>query len=313
MNASVREHEKKIAFFRTGAFFAAVAFALLGAFGAWLEGQVRQIFVEDSEQLAMAIVSATATRVEPLLDADDYDGVVGTLESIVADTGAVDVLVASAEGKVVSHLTRAEEPSGRLVEVGGGRVDLPTQPGAMRQVDGHLQAWVKTDTDPDASWVRITIPLAHKWGRFDVLRDYMRFVAALGGLMLLVLLLSPLAWTYRFVERRESSLLAERDELHYAVYHDRLTGLFNRVGLLEQLQGSLTSRGTSDRLLAVCFLDLDGFKAVNDRYGHAVGDLLLVEVARRLSGCVRQTDTVARLGGDEFVLLLEGEGRPGEL
>ncbi len=313
MSTRTRQGESRKIFFKTAAVLAAGAFAVLGVFGVWLEGQVRHIFIEDSEQLAMSIVAATAMRVGPLLAADDYDGVAATLQSIARDTGALDVLVASAEGDVLCHVTRPENSSGHLVEVGGGRVDLPTLPGVSRLANGQLQAWVRTDAVRDQGWIRIAMPLAQTWSRFDALRSYTRVVAAVGGLILLALLMSPLAWTYRIVERRESGLLAERDELHHAVYHDRLTGLLNRVGLLERLESSLASRRASDQLLAVCFLDLDGFKAVNDRYGHAIGDLLLVEVARRLSSCVRETDAVARLGGDEFVLLLEGESRPGEL
>lgn len=313
MKVGTREGESRRIFFRAALLLSAGAFALFGALGIWLETQVRQIVVEDRELLAAAIASAAASRVRPLLVSEDYDGVAITLESVAEDTGAVDLLVASNDGSVISRITRTASATNRLVERVGGRVDPPAKPGAMQHVDGQLQAWGRVDGAADAGWVRATIALAPAWGRFDAFRKYAEIVAALGGLILFALLISPLAWTYRLVERRESGLLAERDELHHAVYHDRLTGLCNRLGLLERLQSSLASRRASDQLLAVCFLDLDGFKAVNDRYGHAVGDLLLVEVGRRLSACVRHTDTVARLGGDEFVLLLEGENRPGEL
>ncbi|WP_156103958.1 GGDEF domain-containing protein, partial [Acidithiobacillus ferrivorans] len=88
--------------------------------------------------------------------------------------------------------------------------------------------------------------------------------------------------------------------------HDVLTGLPNRDGLRLVFDQALARTERQERLLAVGFLDLDAFKPVNDIYGHAAGDDLLKEIARRLQDAVRRTDTVARMGGDEFVLLLEG-------
>jgi len=86
--------------------------------------------------------------------------------------------------------------------------------------------------------------------------------------------------------------------------HDALTGLPNRALLADRLQRALAAAQRQHTLLGVCLLDLDGFKPVNDRYGHAIGDRLLCEVAYRLQAGLRAEDTVARLGGDEFVLLL---------
>ncbi|WP_338585594.1 EAL domain-containing protein [Pseudomonas sp. MAG733B] len=92
--------------------------------------------------------------------------------------------------------------------------------------------------------------------------------------------------------------------LQWRVGHDVLTGLPNRAFLSDLLDQALEFSRLENIPLAVCMLDLDGFKAVNDGYGHASGDLLLVEVAKRLRGIVRGEDVVARLAGDEFVLVL---------
>lgn len=99
----------------------------------------------------------------------------------------------------------------------------------------------------------------------------------------------------------------------HSAQHDALTGLPNRLLLDDRLQQALTRAERSRERVAVCYLDLDGFKAVNDRLGHAAGDRPLCEMARRLQACVRAQDTVARLGGDEFVLLLPAPGEPAEL
>lgn len=87
-------------------------------------------------------------------------------------------------------------------------------------------------------------------------------------------------------------------------YYDPLTKLPNRILFLEQLEASIKKTSLKSFSFAVLMLDLDGFKEVNDLLGHAVGDMLLRESARRLESCLRSTDTVARLGGDEFAILL---------
>ncbi|MBB5964845.1 putative bifunctional diguanylate cyclase/phosphodiesterase, partial [Planomonospora venezuelensis] len=93
-----------------------------------------------------------------------------------------------------------------------------------------------------------------------------------------------------------------QDQLSHQATHDTLTRLANRALFTERAEGALTE--TAGRGVALALIDLDDFKTVNDRLGHAVGDALLVAVADRLSACIRRGDTVARLGGDEFAVLL---------
>ena len=93
--------------------------------------------------------------------------------------------------------------------------------------------------------------------------------------------------------------------LAHRVLHDPLTGLANRAQLLDRLTQRTAQVRTDGSHLAVLFIDLDGFKAVNDSLGHEAGDRVLVNVARRLTGTARRTDIVARLGGDEFVVLCD--------
>jgi diguanylate cyclase (GGDEF)-like protein len=97
--------------------------------------------------------------------------------------------------------------------------------------------------------------------------------------------------------------MAEQKIKEFAFY-DSLTQLPNRRLLDDRLEQAIAACKRSGRYGAVLFLDLDNFKPLNDKYGHKAGDLFLVEVARRLSSCVRKVDTVARFGGDEFVVVL---------
>jgi diguanylate cyclase (GGDEF)-like protein len=105
-----------------------------------------------------------------------------------------------------------------------------------------------------------------------------------------------------FAIRRKQKL---RDTEQTAL-RDPLTGLCNRAGLMQSMLRSTARTRRQGGGFAVAFLDLDGFKAVNDRYGHAAGDEVLVTIARRAESIARANDTLCRLGGDEFVFLLDG-------
>ncbi|MBD3562365.1 diguanylate cyclase, partial [Planktothrix sp. FACHB-1355] len=104
--------------------------------------------------------------------------------------------------------------------------------------------------------------------------------------------------------RYNTELKLSQDRLRHLAYHDSLTGLPNRKLFYEQLSQSLEWAAQNERLLALLFLDLDGFKQINDTQGHDMGDLLLQGVADRLTNCLRSSDTVSRLGGDEFTVIL---------
>jgi diguanylate cyclase (GGDEF)-like protein len=114
-----------------------------------------------------------------------------------------------------------------------------------------------------------------------------------------------------FAEQASVALAAAKtaNSIRHA-FNDSLTGLPNRALLLDRLDVALARAEREDQPVSVLFLDLDGFKVVNDSLGHVAGDRLLIEVARRLSGCLRRGDTAARIGGDEFAILLGDIGNP---
>ena len=110
---------------------------------------------------------------------------------------------------------------------------------------------------------------------------------------------------------RDITVLKEQEQaLEFIAFNDPLTGIHNRRLLNDRMTQAIAHALRSGEALAICMLDLDNFKPINDKYGHEAGDQVLIETARRLCALVRTEDTVARLGGDEFVLLLrnpEGE------
>ncbi|MFU2512091.1 diguanylate cyclase domain-containing protein [Pseudoalteromonas sp. ASV78] len=122
-------------------------------------------------------------------------------------------------------------------------------------------------------------------------------------------------WSVRWSDSHQFRIAVAHDiterkkfekQLQHMVGHDQLTGLPNRMLLLDRIQSTLTKADRQQVELSLLFIDFDGFKEVNDSYGHQCGDRLLQAIAARLQGCIRSSDTVGRLGGDEFLVLLHG-------
>jgi diguanylate cyclase len=106
------------------------------------------------------------------------------------------------------------------------------------------------------------------------------------------------------LKQRFLRLARKYSQARHAAYHDELTGLPNRSLLLDRFNQAVAQGARQGRQVALLFVDLDGFKTVNDRLGHAGGDNLLRQVAGRLAACIRAGDTACRYGGDEFILML---------
>lgn len=179
---------------------------------------------------------------------------------------------------------------------------MPAQRRVLEQIDGILEEYRQAANQVETH--------AH-----HELEQTITLFWLLTGIVLVMSCLIAVFTIYR-VRRDRAALVDARDteiRLRYLAHHDPLSGLFNRAGMAEHLQAALTQADMEGALSAALLLDLDGFKAINDTYGHEVGDRLLVSVAQRLINCVqREGDTVSRLAGDEFVILLCGlESREG--
>jgi len=129
------------------------------------------------------------------------------------------------------------------------------------------------------------------------------WLATAGGLAISGLLFGAMLLAYK---RNDAQVTAEdlAERIRSMAFHDSLTKLPNRLLLRDRLEMALAGCKRGGFHGALMMVDLDNFKPLNDAHGHAAGDLLLIEVAKRIRGCVRETDTVARIGGDEFVVLL---------
>ena len=151
-----------------------------------------------------------------------------------------------------------------------------------------------------------TFPLNHgdlRLGALDLYRDTPGMLSA--GSMTAAQTLADVASAYVLNARAREDLHESTERAQLRSLHDALTGLPNRTLLLQRLDHAILRSRRSEKKVAILFVDLDRFKAVNDTYGHHVGDELLMAVAERLTGLLRPGDTLARLAGDEFVIMCE--------
>jgi len=108
----------------------------------------------------------------------------------------------------------------------------------------------------------------------------------------------------RHLDQMLHAINQQEEKIRSLAFYDTLTKLPNRRLLFDRLGQAMSASKRSGRYAALMFIDLDNFKPLNDKHGHDVGDQLLIEVARRISSCMREVDTVARFGGDEFIVML---------
>ena len=154
--------------------------------------------------------------------------------------------------------------------------------------------------DGSTFWNELIINPIH-----DDASNLVAFVGVQNDITAKVLAQQEIANKIEELEAARRSLDAANAELQKIAYFDPLTGLPTRRLFLDRLAGSMARSKRTGDMVAIAFMDLDGFKQVNDRFGHDAGDLALRQVAERMRGRLRETDTLARLGGDEFIVLLD--------
>lgn len=255
-----------------------------------------------------------------------------TATGIFGRTGAVDFVVVT--GIDVSRRRREEEQlrrsEARLRDLAANTTDLICTVDPKRGTLTYASpSWARLGYDPSALIGRRAEELVHPEDA-ESLRAPMERLVRDGGSAGFESRLRGADGRWSWFETRAQAVmgdhrvvrelqLSSRDvdarrqaeqELVRRALHDPLTGLPNRALLLDRLSTALRRASRIGGSVAILFCDLDGFKQVNDTYGHAAGDLALVEVAQRLEAACRPLDTVARMGGDEFVVLAEGIDAP---
>ncbi|MDQ3957866.1 MAG: diguanylate cyclase, partial [Actinomycetota bacterium] len=219
--------------------------------------------------------------------------------SLVQNSGDV-ICIVDSDGRVLYSSPAVREVFGLTAEeIRGTEPFELVHPDEREEVRAALEALAQT---PCGASAKLECRVRHTDGTFKDLE--VTATNLLEDPNIAGVVLNARDISQRKVAERDNEALQE--QLAHQAFHDPLTGLANRILLRERLDHAMARVARSREPLAVMFIDLDEFKAVNDTMGHDAGDELLKAVAERLTDSVRPADTVARLGGDEFAILLEG-------
>jgi diguanylate cyclase (GGDEF)-like protein len=222
-----------------------------------------------------------------------------------ADISGLEVTLERFNGQLLTSVPAQTELFGKQLATPLGQP--PAKAVAERlpaRLSGQPAMLVAQPVMYDRLLIAASVPLDAALAQWRNERNFILVVAAVFALMVLAAGAFTL-WHLDRLTQAHRTIKQSKAEIEQLAFYDTLTKLPNRCLLNDRLGHALLSCERNHRQGALLFLDLDNFKSLNDTQGHDVGDLLLKQVAVRLSACVRAHDTVARLGGDEFVILLE--------
>lgn len=274
----------------------------------WTYMSIDQL-IKSSRDRSLSLLSAgMATSVSDLIVTRDYGSLEAMLRHSFANEAIQDIAVTDLNGNVLVSLLRKADDS-VVLNFESQKLSVPQSGGSEKIEDtnlGYISAWQKIDPGVSLGWLYIKVSTKFSDEILNHMKRNTIIFASLLFLMALCIAFYAVYCEVKKINAREQALIQSNDELSDAAHHDPLTKLPNRLSLERLMAHSINAVGSNGGLLAICFLDLDGFKLVNDQFGHKAGDLILQCVADRLRNIIRAEDSVIRLGGDEFVLLLGG-------
>lgn len=275
--------------------------------------QSRQLIEQSQERARAALARGLVVGLADQLAVNDYAGLESRLQQAMADPSLASALVTDPSGKVLVHLQRERPEAEPLLLFEPARIPPPQESTSGGRSSGSLSTrWTRIDagTEP-LGLLRLRTWSSSTDAVLALLARQYLVLAGLATVLVGTLLVSAQQQLRRQSRRRELLHLQEKAELEQKALSDPLTGVWNRRGVEQELQRILEQLpGGNQMPLAVCMIDLDDFKPVNDAYGHAVGDQVLVAVTRRLRGFLREEDILGRLGGDEFIAIFRNCADP---
>jgi diguanylate cyclase (GGDEF)-like protein len=270
----------------------------------WFDQRAYEIRIAGLENTARLMAEGVAIAVEEDVISQNYAELETRLKQTLADIQVLSVLVADRDGRVLSHIQRTSPKHEAKPIYAHPQIPLPSDAVDVSIDDDVVTQWLRLDAGVPIGWLQLRISTTEADHTLIKLRQEVMTWLLIACLVLLTALTLVLLRTRGLVRLEEGALLARNDALEQVAYRDSLTGLPNRHLLLDRLEQAIAFSERHDKKFAVCFMDLDGFKTINDSHGHEIGDLVLRVVGQRVQKCLRKNDTVARLGGDEFVILL---------
>lgn len=262
--------------------------------------QSRQLIEQSQERARAALARGLVVALADQLVLNDYAGMESRLQQAMADPSLVSAVVTDSSGKVLVHLHRERPEAEPTLLFEPPRFAPPTSKQSGSSRSGSISTrWTAIDAGLEPlGWLQLRTWSTSTDAVLTLLARQYLVLGALAAALLSTLVVSA----QQQIRQRERLLRQKNAQLEQKALTDPLTGVWNRRGIDRELERILgqTQNGKREHL-AICMIDLDDFKPVNDTYGHAIGDRVLVAVSRRLRGVLREGDLLGRIGGDELI------------
>lgn len=295
-------------FIRIGLWASLTVLVVLIASGLWSYYQTNQLVRQAQEQAGNVLATGLANALEENVILRNYAQIeVQALQAMNSEQ-VQSVLVGDSDGILLAQAQR-DPSTGKAQPVFINSGKKYQEPHATIQRQEKNLELVRTIGHPTkVGWVKLQIAMSKDSALLEGIHLQLLVIIGLSAIIMFVIIGFSLRNTYSQVKSTQTEIEDLNDSLHAAAFYDQLTKLPNRGLLRDRLSQSLALAARSHQQVAVCYVDLDGFKEINDTFGHDTGDAVLKEVAKRLTLSLRQHDTVARIGGDEFALVINDLG-----
>jgi diguanylate cyclase (GGDEF)-like protein len=296
-------------FFKLLAWMTTVSLVIILVYSFWNYFSVANIYTSNRQESSKLLVKGIGLSLGDKLLARDYAEAELILRRSFANQDIDLALVSDLNGKVLFGLKRVTGQDQLELIYNAKSLSIPDAEvnGIKIQSDGdaNLQAWYFLNAGLPVGWLYLELKDEAGAGLLSRLRVNLVLVMVFIFLILFLTLLLLDRVFKRQVFQYENTVNEQLTSLNQQASQDSLTNLPNRRSLHNAIQSAFNQANDHDQLLAVLFLDLDGFKGINDRFGHQVGDLLLIQFSKRLTKLFRSEDQIFRYGGDEFVICCE--------
>lgn len=291
------------------AWFSVLGIFLISAISILAYYNTTQLIQITQERKEVTLAKGLALTIGDFIVTREYAQLENSLRQMMTDEYIDSIIVTDLNGMVLAYSERSKERGPITFNFSVSNVDPPKSLNSeflMEKTENTSQLWYKIDPGIQLGWIRIETLKNSS----DILISSLRMNIFISVIILFAVLFSiGLTLLYQAklkTNEGEKNLIKSNLMLHEAAHLDFLTKLPNRLSFNGLMMNAMAVARKDSDLLAICFLDLDGFKSVNDRMGHLIGDNLLIAVSDRVRGAVRDGDSVVRLGGDEFALILGG-------
>ena len=261
---------------------------LLALYGIWFYNKTNQLTAEYKVRSSEMMSQSLAIAVTPNLITRDYGAVESHLQLVMANPQVISALALDDNQKLLAYLRREPGQNKIIASYTAPDISPPEGDITTTELETHVETWVGVGNPVRLGWIQLKIDGAHNQALLNNMHRQTLLIFTLSALGFVTLLASGIFLTFHKVEVSERSLNQQNLELSAAALHDPLTALPNRLLLVDRLSVALSSQERAKTLLAVCFVDLDGFKLINDQFGHEAGDAVLKKTSERLMACVRR-------------------------